>query len=202
MEYRVTWEIDVDADTPEEAAREALQIMRDHPEDNMAQTFVVRPYELAKHTPGVEEDPGAVVVRKDVTQAVLADPESFIGKYLDFLYEDNEGGSGLVQFVRYVNMRKHQKRHVVMEVDDGYGFYLRPELVPVPEGMLPPKKLVRIEQHAGEEAMLAYLLESIAGWTTSRWDQHLRNEVGDEDADRLIQWLEEKGVKPYRGKEK
>jgi hypothetical protein len=28
MEYRVSWEIDVDADSPEEAAREAFNIMK------------------------------------------------------------------------------------------------------------------------------------------------------------------------------
>jgi hypothetical protein len=38
-EYRVRWEIDVDADTPEEAAREALAIQRRQPSE--ASVFTV-----------------------------------------------------------------------------------------------------------------------------------------------------------------
>lgn len=30
MTYRVVWEIDIEAETPEEAARKALEIQRDH----------------------------------------------------------------------------------------------------------------------------------------------------------------------------
>lgn len=39
MEYNVTWVIDVDADTPKEAAEEALRIQRDFTSD--AQVFEV-----------------------------------------------------------------------------------------------------------------------------------------------------------------
>lgn len=39
MEYLVTWKIDIDADSPEEAAREAQRIQLDA--DSTAQTFEV-----------------------------------------------------------------------------------------------------------------------------------------------------------------
>jgi hypothetical protein len=39
MEYRVTWEIDVDAESPEEAARIAQEIQRDS--DSWATVFTV-----------------------------------------------------------------------------------------------------------------------------------------------------------------
>ena len=39
MEYRVTWTIDLDADTPEEAARKALEIQRDP--ESIATCFIV-----------------------------------------------------------------------------------------------------------------------------------------------------------------
>lgn len=39
-EYLVTWEINVDADSPKEAAEEALRIQRDP--DSIALVFVVR----------------------------------------------------------------------------------------------------------------------------------------------------------------
>lgn len=41
MLYRVRWEIDLEADTPEEAARQALDIHRDP--ESMATLFDVRP---------------------------------------------------------------------------------------------------------------------------------------------------------------
>ena len=39
MEYRVVWEIDVDAEGPEEAAREAFAAMQDP--DTLARHFIV-----------------------------------------------------------------------------------------------------------------------------------------------------------------
>lgn len=38
--YRVTWQIDIDADSPEDAARQALDIQRDH--ESLATFFDVR----------------------------------------------------------------------------------------------------------------------------------------------------------------
>ena len=43
--YRVVWEIDIDADTPEEAARIALDIQRDP--ESLATVFRVHPYTRA-----------------------------------------------------------------------------------------------------------------------------------------------------------
>lgn len=39
MQYKVVWEIDLDADSPEDAAREALEIQRDP--ISMATCFIV-----------------------------------------------------------------------------------------------------------------------------------------------------------------
>jgi len=44
-QYRVTWEIELDADTPEDAAREALAIMRDP--DSIATVFTVHDQDTA-----------------------------------------------------------------------------------------------------------------------------------------------------------
>jgi hypothetical protein len=47
-EYIVTWQIEVDADTPEDAAKAALAIMRDNDPANTAMVFVVEdPYGTA-----------------------------------------------------------------------------------------------------------------------------------------------------------
>lgn len=43
MEYRVIWEIDLDADSPEDAARKAMEIQRDPA--SIATCFVVRDLE-------------------------------------------------------------------------------------------------------------------------------------------------------------
>lgn len=47
---------------------------------------------------------------------------------------------------------------------------------------------------------VAFLLTRIGSWTHARWDQHLRNEVGDEAANEAIEWIEEtfwrKNVEP------
>lgn len=47
---------------------------------------------------------------------------------------------------------------------------------------------------------LETILTRIGSWTSSRWDQHLRHEVGDEDANAIIAWLAKHGINPYRGK--
>lgn len=50
MEYRVTWRIDVDADTPEAAARLAREIMRDP--QSTATVFDVTPlFDLTSRRP-------------------------------------------------------------------------------------------------------------------------------------------------------
>lgn len=38
---------------------------------------------------------------------------------------------------------------------------------------------------------LAFLLVRIGSWTSARWDQHVRDEYGDEVAERLIRLLDE-----------
>lgn len=37
---------------------------------------------------------------------------------------------------------------------------------------------------------LQFLLTRIGSWTNARYDQHLRNEFGDENAERAIRWIE------------
>lgn len=37
---------------------------------------------------------------------------------------------------------------------------------------------------------VAFLLTRIGSWTSARWDQHLRNEIGDAAADEAIRWIE------------
>lgn len=39
--YRVIWEIDIEADSPEQAVKEALDIQRDNSEENIATVFTV-----------------------------------------------------------------------------------------------------------------------------------------------------------------
>lgn len=57
--YRVSWEIDVDADTPEEAAERALEIQR-----NPASTATV--FEVRSHESGAETG---------ITYTIDLDPE-------------------------------------------------------------------------------------------------------------------------------
>ncbi len=42
---------------------------------------------------------------------------------------------------------------------------------------------------------LEWLLNRVGSWTSARFDQHARNEFGDEATDRLLSWLHERGVK-------
>jgi hypothetical protein len=37
---------------------------------------------------------------------------------------------------------------------------------------------------------VAFLLTRIGSWTTARWDQHLRHEIGDAAADEAIRWID------------
>ena len=46
--YLVTWMIDFDADTPEEAAALALMVMRDNSPDNTATVFTVQEHNPAE----------------------------------------------------------------------------------------------------------------------------------------------------------
>lgn len=41
MEYHVIWTVDIEADSPEEAAKQALEIQRDNSEQNLATVFTV-----------------------------------------------------------------------------------------------------------------------------------------------------------------
>lgn len=133
---------------------------------------------------------------KDVTQAVLDDPEAFIGRYLEVTYDDpnadhgESGGSGLISFVRY---ERGIKLYALLETDYGYGFPLRPHLKPVGKG-LKTGRLRSIVEHPTDHEMIAWLLRSIASWTNARFDQHLRNEFGDADAERALDWLRTFGV--------
>ena len=45
--------------------------------------------------------------------------------------------------------------------------------------------------------MLGFLLGRIASWTSARWDQHVRYEIGDGRAEDVFRWLAERcGVEP------
>lgn len=46
---------------------------------------------------------------------------------------------------------------------------------------------------------LTKILVRIGSWTSSRWDQHLRWEIGDEDTDVIVAWLKSHGIEPSRG---
>jgi hypothetical protein len=46
----------------------------------------------------------------------------------------------------------------------------------------------------GPLTALAFLLTRIGSWTTSRWDQHVRDEFGDEVADDLRRLLDRSSV--------
>jgi hypothetical protein len=48
QEYKIRWEIDIEADTPEEAAKKALLIQRDR--ESLATHFVVIPM-VGEHIP-------------------------------------------------------------------------------------------------------------------------------------------------------
>lgn len=63
MNYLVRWEIDIDAESPEEAATQALIIQRDHDPDNSANHFSVKP----------EGDPEWIEVDLDVGMPFLKD---------------------------------------------------------------------------------------------------------------------------------
>lgn len=41
---------------------------------------------------------------------------------------------------------------------------------------------------------VGYLLTRIGSWTSSRFDQHLRHDVGDRDADAILVWLSAQGI--------
>lgn len=41
---------------------------------------------------------------------------------------------------------------------------------------------------------IIHLFLSIGSWTSSRWDQHLRYEYGDEKTDKIISWLIAEGI--------
>ena len=41
---------------------------------------------------------------------------------------------------------------------------------------------------------IIHLFLGIGSWTHSRWDQHLRNEYGDEITDKVIRWMKDEGI--------
>lgn len=41
---------------------------------------------------------------------------------------------------------------------------------------------------------IIHLFLRIGSWTNARWEQHLRNEYGDEKTDRIIKWLIDEGI--------
>ena len=41
---------------------------------------------------------------------------------------------------------------------------------------------------------IIHLFLGIGSWTHSRWDQHLRNEYGDEKTDKVIRWMMDEGI--------
>lgn len=50
---------------------------------------------------------------------------------------------------------------------------------------------------AAVEQGLNFLLTRIGSWTNARWDQHLRERMGDEHAETVIRWLAERGIRPH-----
>lgn len=69
------------------------------------------------------------------------------------------------------------------------------ELVPWPKAS---------EHHESQTETLVsdavvFLCAKISSSTHARWDQHLRNEYGDEKTDKIIAWLHERGIRPWRG---
>jgi hypothetical protein len=44
---------------------------------------------------------------------------------------------------------------------------------------------------------LVFLLTHIGSWTNARWDQHLRERLGDGYAASVIRWLAERGIRPH-----
>ncbi len=47
-----------------------------------------------------------------------------------------------------------------------------------------------------QRSAFARMLCFIGSWTNARYDQHLRYDVGDEDADAIINWLHAEGINP------
>jgi hypothetical protein len=44
---------------------------------------------------------------------------------------------------------------------------------------------------------LTFLLTRTGSWTSARWDQHLRDHLGDAPTEEVIRWLAERGILPY-----
>lgn len=58
----------------------------------------------------------------------------------------------------------------------------------------------RVEADATPPAVaqgLVFLLTRIGSWTNARWDQHLRERLGDEHAETVIRWLAEHDIRPH-----
>lgn len=63
------------------------------------------------------------------------------------------------------------------------------------------KRVVELEKLESEKVVpedvrdaLIHLFLSIGSWTNNRWDQHLRNEYGDNKTDRIVRWLLDEGI--------
>lgn len=48
-----------------------------------------------------------------------------------------------------------------------------------------------------ERIGLNFLLTRIGSWTNARWDQHLRDRLGDDHTVTIIRWLAERGIRPH-----
>ncbi len=55
---------------------------------------------------------------------------------------------------------------------------------------------LRNQLNERQRQALSKILSRVASWTAVRWDQHLRHDVGDEDASAVITWLRNAGVEP------
>ena len=62
------------------------------------------------------------------------------------------------------------------------------------------KKIVELQSSLSlterQRTAFAKMLCFISSWTSARYDQHLRYDVGDEDADAIINWLHAEGINP------
>ena len=70
------------------------------------------------------------------------------------------------------------------------------------------KRVAELEQIVSEKTVpedvreaIIHLFLSIGSWTSSRWDQHLRHEYGDDKTDKIISWLIAEGILYERPKD-
>lgn len=111
-----------------------------------------------------------------------------------YLYNENAVGAGCDYWigasfgVRVTNISARPARIDKIFV---LGREAREEDAPAPE-VLPVTSVLTPRQRLG----MSLLLLRIASWTNARFDQHLRDEIGDEDADAVLRALAALGVLP------